>query len=360
MSALPEYQRMYKSVIAIAMLVLWLPSIGDAALPEDAALDDLRTPASPAFVLLGIEPSSVERPNTPKAFAVNLASAFGQGNSLPEDYAIEVAPYWLTSHPKLTFDQYYNAGLGQSLLQTLSFSLATSGAASEADEAGTRSGIGLRALPLAGKPNSNLAELRSQLVEVQDKLLDADDEEEIEQLKKDAKKIALEIQEVDKRRVGLLVELAGAITADFPEDNFDKVELDRIGLWITPTYRWLKSPAKEGVASQDLFDLILVIRLIHDQGTDKDSESLSDIGGRIRWQHGDFSLSAEAVQRFIASTETDTTYRLSANLEYRLSSTICLTASFGKDYDQGDEGGSNLISSLSVDFGFGKTPVISF
>jgi hypothetical protein len=334
-----------------------LPNTGFS---DDAALDDLRTPASPAFVLLGIEPSSVERPGTPKAFAVNLASAFEQGNSLPEDYAIEIAPYWLTSHPKLTFDEYYNAGIGRSFLQTLSFSLATSGAANEGDEAGTRTGIGLRALPLAGKPNSNLAELRSQLAEVQDKIFDTDDEAEEEQIQKEMKKIALQIQEADRRRVGLLVELAGAITADFPEDNFDKVELDRIGLWITPNYRWLKSSKENGAESQDLFDLIFVIRLIHDQGNDKDSESLSDIGGRIRWQHGDFSLSAEAVQRFIAGTETETTYRLSANLEYRLSNNIYLNASFGKDYDQGDEGGSNLISSLSLDFGFGKTPVISF
>ena len=39
------------------------------------AYNTIRTPASPAFVLLGMEPSSVERPNTPADLALTVLNS---------------------------------------------------------------------------------------------------------------------------------------------------------------------------------------------------------------------------------------------------------------------------------------------
>ena len=41
-------------------------------------IEDLRTPTSPAFVLLDVAPVSVERPENPKALIVNLVSTAAQ------------------------------------------------------------------------------------------------------------------------------------------------------------------------------------------------------------------------------------------------------------------------------------------
>ena len=73
-------------------------------------LADLRTPTSPAFTLLGIAPTDIERPTTPRAFAVSLLSALrdGDGSLLPRDFALEVAPYWLVQRPTLSFTAYSN------------------------------------------------------------------------------------------------------------------------------------------------------------------------------------------------------------------------------------------------------------
>ncbi|MBA7688676.1 hypothetical protein ES703_97165 [subsurface metagenome] len=305
------------------------------------------------FVVLGIEPTSVERPSTPKAFAVSLLSAKGQSGFLPNNYAVEVAPYWLSSHPTLIFEDYYNAGFGQTLLQTLSFSLATS-KMSDMDTLiiGTGVGFGIRAMLLAGKANSDLNNLCSQLFEIQNAILDIPEENEAvyttleDSLKGEAQKIALQIQKADKQRVGLRLEVAGAAAIDFSQDNFDEGKISRIGFWITPAYR-LEEPC---------FDFIATARFIYDE-ENNDGTNLFDVGGRVVWQYTDFSFSGEFVGRFItdATSQKTNTYRLSATLEYQLSNNIYLISSFGRDYDQnGGEG--NLISLFGINFGFGQIP----
>ena len=64
-----------------------------------------------------VAPASVERPDNPKSFALNLLNHLAGSSGLPKDYAMEVAPYWLTSHPSLTFRQYQRPSPLQSIAQ---------------------------------------------------------------------------------------------------------------------------------------------------------------------------------------------------------------------------------------------------
>src|SRR5574340_1225846 len=105
---------------------------------QEKKINDIQTPQSPAFVLLGIEPNSISKPTTPRAVAASFVSAVQQGG------ALEMAPYGLASHPNLTFDDYYNAGLGQTIMQTLSLSVATVPKTEISDTLGTRVGFGAR------------------------------------------------------------------------------------------------------------------------------------------------------------------------------------------------------------------------
>ena len=68
------------------------------AAPDEADARDLgflKTPSSPAFMALGLAPTSVERPTTPKGAAVAVATGIASavGISPAENFAIELTPY---------------------------------------------------------------------------------------------------------------------------------------------------------------------------------------------------------------------------------------------------------------------------
>src|SRR4051812_4001309 len=132
---------------------------------EPIKLRDLKTPAAPAFQLLGIAPTDVERPTTPRAVAVSLLSTLKQGDTvLPNGFAMEVAPYWLVPHSRLEFGTYINPSPAQSLRQTFSISVATSKAQSPPAEAAAGLldiGIGARTSPWAGRASAAVEKLRT-------------------------------------------------------------------------------------------------------------------------------------------------------------------------------------------------------
>jgi len=329
------------------LFLLFLP-IACTLSAQTLTLDELRTPPSPAFVLLGVEPSSVERPANPKSLAISLLSAATGNDLIPKNYALEVAPYWMVSHPGLTFDQYYKANVWQSIVQSLSVSLATSKFTEDSGGTGSETGIGLgmRFLFLTGKANSELSTLRSKLRNIQNQILDTDDPEKEKQLTKQAQDIALKIQSADKKRVGWRVEFANAISASYPDDNFNRGSIGRIGLWVTGSYE-LETPFLSFISCSRY------LRDVHDNN----EKDLFDIGGRLLYQNKDLSLSAEFVKRFINSQSSGDiqTNRLAGILEYRIREDLYLSGSFGKDY--ADEGQDNtLIALLGVHFGFGKEP----
>src|SRR3989442_7181148 len=115
--------RALAAVLALASSAL---AAAGAAQTAPGGLEELRTPTSPALVLLDLTPSAVERPTTPKALAASLLAATGDLQFLPRNYAIDVAPYWLAPPPALLHQQFHNPGLWQSINKKASFPLPTS------------------------------------------------------------------------------------------------------------------------------------------------------------------------------------------------------------------------------------------
>src|SRR5262245_42359826 len=99
------------------LMVASLMLAGEANARDDQppSFNSLRTPTSPAFTLLGIEPTSVERPNTPSSLAASLLNQTAGFSTLPRDYALEFSPYWLVGHPRLTWRDDSRRGLGASI-----------------------------------------------------------------------------------------------------------------------------------------------------------------------------------------------------------------------------------------------------
>jgi hypothetical protein len=120
-----------RRVYLLAGAILCQLIVASNARSDDTpSLNSLVTPDSPAFVILGVSPTAIQRPTTPKALATSLLSAFSStGQTLVPNYALEVAPYWLESHPQTTWAEVAKNSFATPL-QTLTLSFATSSSSS--------------------------------------------------------------------------------------------------------------------------------------------------------------------------------------------------------------------------------------
>jgi hypothetical protein len=324
--------------------------------PQPITLDDLKAPSSPAFVLLGVEPTSVERPETPKALIVDLVSTLQESQGIPKDYALALAPYWLKDHPDLTYNQYFTTNPWQNLLHTLSISLASHRPEDdqETDAADTSEefqdpavGIGFRGMLIGGRAPKDLDSAVKDLEKALGAVLDCENDcEEVEQAARDA---AAKVQEINVQRVGFTLDVAGGAVWDFPEEKVDQRRMQRWGAWITPAYRFASSSGKSSI------DALAVLRYIRKK---QNHEDTIDLGGRLIWHYNDdLALSAEYVQRRnegTAETEAESTDRLVGLIEYRLTDNLFLVASYGEDFAMDDEDSGTLVSTLGLKFGLGK------
>jgi hypothetical protein len=369
--------RMIRSKLWLAIFASTLGANFPASLPAQSAapaveVTDLRTPHSPVFVLLGVEPSSIERPTNPKALGASLFSAVENGGN----FAIEVAPYWLAPRPDLTFSKYYEAGVVETIEQTLAVSVASSTDldsedGSDDDETGV--GASLRFSLWRGRPDpadvQKLAALDEELLDLFEKLQaqreEAPDDIAAIQALEDA--IDAKVTEGDpvRRRIGesghlgFSCDVAGGATGVFPSGHASDGEFARAGLWVTPAYRAANFLNAE-------VDVIAVARYMRDQ--QGENEDLGDLGGRLAVGFSDLlfsndlALSLEFLHRFgLSDGESGDTSRVAGIIEYELPEAVqmgdakYITATFGRDFDQpGDD--DRLLLLFGLNFSFGANP----
>lgn len=352
-----RFARFVKGAVTIALLA---PAASSVAFAQQAVeIDDLRAPTAPAFVLLNVTPASIERPQNPRALTLNLLSAAAQAQGFPRNYALEVAPYWLTSHPNLTFDQYENPNLAGNIARTLSFSVATAplaaSAASEAKTAGSRLGIGVRANLAGGQANPKLKALVAALNATNAQILTAFEKgQDIGELRAKAGEQARQIQAMDGQRVGLLVTAAAGQVWTFPSDDFALRQRDRWGIWVTPAYRFRACGADDAGCSA-LLDAVAVARALGGGGKDLQW----DLGGRLLWQPTkELAISSEFLRRRAnGRRKTNDSSRTVALVEYRIREDLLLFGSFGKDFDD-EETHRTLVSIMGLNIGFGRKPLV--
>ena len=344
-------------IVATAVFVLAVSSTAQAQAPPPR-VSDLKAPTSPAFVLLDVTPAAVERPQSPKAFAVNLLGNLS-ASGLPENYALEVAPYWMRSHSDLTFEQYQAAKGLQGLIQTFSISVATVPlkTSPSADSTGTRLGLGLRANFLNGKQNPRLAGILKKLEAVNMQILDlfekGGSDADLAKLRAQAKTIALSIQDLDTQRVGFILSFAAGQTWSFAADDFELKERGKFGAWLTPTYRVLMCSETDDKSCSTTLDFIGVVRAMGEP----DQDTKWDFGGRFVWQpNKEFDVSVEIVRRNHASdADRNSTNRTAGIISYRIREDLAIYGTFGKDFKTADDK-RPLVSIVGMNIGFGKAP----
>jgi hypothetical protein len=150
---------------ALALTAIALLPIGAAAQTVDPAntVDELKAPPAPAMVVLGLAPTTIDRPQSVRAIVASIVAASKDAGGFPRNYSVELSPYWLAP-PELSFDEYYRNS-ARNLYRHFSVSVAMTPLGEGGT--GTAIGIGARTLVLAGRPHPRLNELRLDLAKKQ-------------------------------------------------------------------------------------------------------------------------------------------------------------------------------------------------
>lgn len=367
-----------------------------AALPlraQDAPeLSALAPSPTPAFTLLGVSPTSISRPNNPADLASELASGTGNFSELPEDLAIEVAPYWLVHGGGLTWRQDVRRSFSQSISRTLAFSAASAEIGTE-DAPRTALGFGGRTLLLSGRvsPRSvaalqaredSLAAIsaragnlftsafrpiddaqraalqaatqglsrdspeRQRIVDSLLAVFDARRALARQDVLESAGWTEIETQldaleELIIVREGPMLEVAGAASWAFREREWETGKLDRVGVWAT--YSCEQCGA---LTARTRLTPMLVARYLRNvEGEDTD---ILDAGGRLAVSGRVYALSLESVVRTQFGDENSALWRVVGSAEYEIAPDMWLQASFGRDHESPRRG--DLVAQFGLRF----------
>ncbi len=165
-----------KLLIAFSLFCGSINKIVAQQVLDSISLDVLVAPNSPAFNLLGISPTLIDKPSTPTDFAFSVANASNNFSQLPKNYAIEILPVPLLFSKSKAAKDLYGKGFANTFAQTFSISSAfTTNDTISINVPGyikTRTGIGFKVSLLRGEIDTTFEEYKTSLIEVRKKLND--------------------------------------------------------------------------------------------------------------------------------------------------------------------------------------------
>jgi hypothetical protein len=382
-------------------------------------LEDFRLSGPPALALLGVAHASVGRPNTPRALIASLVSATGSSGIVPNGYAIETAPYWLTSHPALQLGDYYRATLGDRLRYFTAVSVATVRPAAKNDTVASdaRVSIAARTLLFNGHPSpallavsesmrksqldyitryrrwETLSPVASTLSSQQRRLARQEDllstlvtrvlvgpDRELRDstlrtlARRDSARAAVaqaqsasdEVDRLEKQMDALDEKLSG-LAENFTERD---LEPDGFVLEVAAGTRALFIEGEwdrehvDGIGvwltpmyrlSSKRLEMIGVARYLT-RVAEYHDDDLLDLGARAGFDVGKASLSGEWVRRRLIDSETSSS-RWAALFDYPLPAKLHLVASFGSDFRR-PNGKRPVIATLGINLGLGAVMIL--
>ena len=364
------------------------------------------TPGSPAFSILQYEPASVMKPGSAKSLGADILNSFDKNGKLQLNLGLEFAPYWLKSRPYLTRKEYLESDPGQTFKQSFLISAAT---VKDSISGNNKLGIGFRFKLFNGRPTDEyktqekifqkkititgvIAALKSMVIteqlvtkkEVIDQLVSYlkdplmatnTDEATIRSIKELAnikqagftdtrddlvkfvealndeydatnKKLKTQIAELSKKRIGFILEMAGA--ASFFTDKKQNV-LERAGFWAT---------ASNFISLTDAYNFTARYFL-----SNKDS-AISNIDAGLSYvkEFSQYSISLEAMARWyhaeipaingarqpIKRVEHSFAYRLGVQATYKISDLISINLSLGKNFEDPFISGNSYFSIIGL------------
>lgn len=352
-----------KTLFAATLLAVVLT----AARAAELAIEDIQLKNAPAFAVIGVEPSSVEKPTSARRFAMNVAGMASGGEA--GNIAIETAPYWWTGGKGVTFEDYYE---GQDVLQnavrSFTLSLATKDtkiAAPKGDSSGSSLGVGFRTRLWIGSlsEDARLAKQKFKAAAEDWAAKTRHDNDDLGNVpldghapdtrdpKDDAMATALApqikaLRDAVKNPMGFELELAGAVGFESETDTLSSPKWKRWGAWLNASYR-----PRTGASS---LDFVGTVRYLRTKLASDDFDNF-DVGARVVWAvpQQPVSVSAEYVQRFRGQA-LDNTRRFALIAEYALSDTMSLYVTNGKDFAKDGGTARETFTFVGVNFSIAK------
>jgi hypothetical protein len=341
----------------------------DSCPAKTVCIDELKTPTSPAFVLIGTSPTEVERPTTPQDLAISVYNSIKDAGGLPRDFALEVAPYWLFAHSTLKYREYAYPALLPQIGYNATLSLATASSPANVSAGYTDLGVGVRThvfIATSSKTDKDIKDQEDALAKAHKVTLNAEDlktehcaEKPTEgrcpgllaeqqalgnmtpaEAEEALKATALKLREALASREGVVISLAGALSGRTMAG--EKLS------WKKPTKAagWLNVGYLFGQA-----DLLGVAR--YTRVTEMEPLGFLDLGARASWSWKRYSLFAEGLHRFVQRKPTGSTIessnRFTGTLEVALTEGVFLSATAGQDVATEDRP-SGLLTLLGLSF----------
>lgn len=196
----------------------------------------------------------------------------------------------------------------------------------------------------------NLEENNPDLFELLSKVEKIKQQEEEANLKDHTAFSALKMKEALNDLPLFRIELAGAGSIFFSENNFSSIQHGRSGLWLTLELNKKGSPR---LSNKFKYISLLTLARFFADGTQLDANGrfsntfAMDAGAKLILEFKRFNFGAEGLYRYHLNEQIGS-YRISSNIGIAVSDKINLTASFGRNF--GDN--NNIISVMGLDWSF--------
>lgn len=365
-----------KKTIFISMMLLLCIHHTWCQTSDTVSLKEMDIPNSPAFILLDQAPSTIERPNSTKAFALSIINAIQDNNGIPMNYAIDLTPFWFFKHQNMTSLKYagYNPEskkqriFGNIERASISFAFAnTMDTATQTPVNNISIGARLNLLSIKSQQDLNdLVEANSSLI----KLMKERDErlqhfigdptlsvtnpalyhiKVQEFFREDEEKQQSEenvLSEILARKPLLAIDGAIGYSTFFQDNTFADGHFGRFGAWLTLNYSQHLTRERNG---KNYLSLYVIGRYLSDGSAYLNGKYNKvdnfDIGGKIEFEFRKIAIAYEYVYR---KNNISNSFRSNGMLKYKVSDKIFLTGAFGKNF--GDA--NNIISLLGLNWGF--------
>jgi hypothetical protein len=342
-------------VVALALSTARPLAAQGSIIPDSVSVNDLVVSTAPAFILLGKEPTTVQRPTTTRGFKATLLSAANSEDGLPGDFAIEVTPFWLRPQPRFTVDSYFNSGFLTRIARSASIAVAST--KDELEDGTSRTNIAgsfrTQLYSPTRAPRSFADRRRRLSTEIGKCTANPATFDDCIGKVKQSKDFTTLISDIE-RPTGLTIELASGVSGAAATDDAESLRWRRVGVWLTPM--WTISGRLEAIG---------VARYLRERSfvAGEQDRGAFDYGGRILLRPTRaLGVSAEAVgRRYDKPTAMSdrTSNRYGALLEYALNEQWFLFYALGRDFAAADVPRSPLLSRLGLNLGLGRSPRVT-
>jgi hypothetical protein len=351
---------------------------------QDFTLKNMDLPNSPAFTLMDVTPSVIERPKSTKAFGLGILNSAISSNGIPQNYAIEVTPFWLVKSPKMNALKFWglnrtndaqnkNNIFGNVRQTSVSFTWLNTPASTKDTSQKSKQLVawGLKVPLIQVRKKTDLDQLWNNYIDVLislkdkqkvldslfQKLVDGDtlgykkDTAAFWKGRKNAPAAGQKIQNLLGQKPLFAVDFAIAQSITFDNSSFSSNRLGRFGSWLTACYA---NPLNKD-DSPNYLNIYATSRYLLDNSVmNKDKkfvqQSLFDLGAKVEFEFNNFSFSLEYLNRNNLTDSSLNTERTSGLISYKINENVAISGTIGKNF--GKE--NNLISFLGINWGLSK------